>query len=68
MIAYVRDGDMIEVDIPNRTLRVDVGEEELDRRKQTTKLKETDVRAGILKLYANNSLSSDEGAAMQRWN
>ena len=33
-IAFVQDGDWIEIDIPNRTLTLEVSEEELERRKQ----------------------------------
>lgn len=32
-IAFVRDGDWIEIDIPNRSLTLEVGDEELERRK-----------------------------------
>ena len=34
-IALVQDGDMIEIDIPARVLRVDVSDAELERRKAT---------------------------------
>ncbi|MDD6023476.1 MAG: dihydroxy-acid dehydratase [Oscillospiraceae bacterium] len=33
-IAFVEDGDWIEIDIPNRTLTLEVGAEELERRKE----------------------------------
>ena len=33
-IAFVQDGDWIEIDIPNRSLTLEVSEEELERRKQ----------------------------------
>lgn len=33
-IAFVEDGDWIEIDIPNRTLTLEVGPEELERRKE----------------------------------
>lgn len=34
-IALIQDGDMIEIDIPARVLRVDVSDAELERRKAT---------------------------------
>lgn len=33
-IAFVRDGDIIEIDIPNRSLTLEVSEEELESRKE----------------------------------
>lgn len=33
-IAFVEDGDWIEIDIPNRSLTLEVGPEELERRKE----------------------------------
>ena len=34
-IAYVQDGDMISIDIPNYTITLEVSDEELEKRKQT---------------------------------
>lgn len=33
-IAFVEDGDVIEIDIPNRTLKIEVSEEEFARRRE----------------------------------
>ena len=49
-LAYVRDGDIIEIDIPNRRLDLKVDEAELEHRKQTTTIKQKELK-GVLKRY-----------------
>jgi dihydroxy-acid dehydratase len=51
-IAYVSDGDRIEIDIPNYSLTLMVDEAELEKRKQTVKIKTNDNLTGYLKKYA----------------
>lgn len=60
-IAFVRDGDVIEIDIHNRTLNIEVSEEEFERRKQgwTPLVKE---RKPALSKYAALVGSAAEGA------
>ena len=62
-IALIRDGDRICIDIENRILRVDVPEEELDRRKADWKPMRKPA-AGWLKLYRSNCTSAHRGATV----
>ena len=62
-IAFVQDGDEIEIDIENRTLTIDVSEEEFARRKEGwTPLKKP--RKPALAKYAYLVSSADTGAVI----
>ncbi len=61
LIAYVRDGDEIAIDIPNYSIKLNVTDEEIAKRKATTVLKKKDV-SGYLKRYAAQVSSADKGA------
>ncbi|MDU1890682.1 MAG: dihydroxy-acid dehydratase [Dysgonomonas sp.] len=69
-IGLVRDGDIIEIDIPNRTINVKLSEEELDNRRQEELAKGKDafkpnrdrVISKALKAYASMVSSADLGA------
>ncbi len=65
MLALVADGDIIEVDIKNREINVDIDEKELLSRRKNLKPFVPRINKGFMKLYAQNCLSADEGAAMQ---
>jgi dihydroxy-acid dehydratase len=67
VIALIEDGDTIEIDIPNRTLTVDLSDTELERRRANWQSPEPKTKKGFLALYANLCLPADEGAAMQEW-
>jgi dihydroxy-acid dehydratase len=70
-IALVRDGDMIEIDIPARSIRVLLSEEELDRRREeeaargnkafTPPVRVREVSKS-LQAYAKMVTSADKGA------
>jgi dihydroxy-acid dehydratase len=60
-IAVVRDGDIIEIDIPNRKLNVKLSDEEIAKRKAELKPYEPDVK-GYLKKYALHVGSAVNGA------
>ena len=60
-IAIVRDGDIIEIDIPNRTLNVKLSDEEIAARKAELKPYEPEV-TGYLKKYALHVGSAVNGA------
>ena len=62
LIALVEEGDTIEIDIPNKTLRLNVPQEELDRRKANFKAPERKKLTGYLKRYAALVSSADQGA------
>ncbi|MCQ2504374.1 MAG: dihydroxy-acid dehydratase [Saccharofermentans sp.] len=61
-IAYVKDGDIIAIDIPNYSISLKVSDEELEERKKNTKLLEKPELTGYLKRYAKMVSSADKGA------
>ena len=65
-IAYVQDGDMISIDIPNYTITLEVSDEELEKRKQTRPILKKDHLTGYLKRYAKLVSSADKGAIINR--
>jgi dihydroxy-acid dehydratase len=60
-LALVRDGDMIELDVPNRTLHVRVSEEEMSHRQAAWKPPQAKYSRGYGKLYVEHVLQADEG-------
>ena len=65
VIAYVKDGDIISIDIPNYSIKLNVSEEELEKRKAEMPLKKKQV-SGYLKRYAAQVSSADKGAIINR--
>lgn len=74
-IALVEEGDLIQIDIPNRTLAI-VGvqgqaktpgemEEILARRRAEWQPKEPKYKKGLLKLYSQHAVSPMKGAYME---
>ena len=62
LIAYVQDGDIISINIPEYKSELKVSDEESAKRKETTEIKvKTDV-TGYLKRYAKMVSSADKGA------
>ena len=61
-IAFVKDGDPIRVDIPNRTIDVDISDEELKRRRSEWTVPENPRLHGVLGKYAKLVHSASEGA------
>ena len=64
-IAYVQNGDIIAIDIPNYKIELKVSDEELAKRKATTLLKKKEV-SGYLKRYAAQVSSADKGAIINK--
>ncbi len=60
-IAYVKDGDIISIDIPAYSIEWHVSDEELARRRTEMPIKKPDVN-GYLKRYAAQVSSADKGA------
>lgn len=61
-IAYVKDGDIIAIDIPNHSITLKVSEEELAERRKTMPLKRKENITGYLRRYAAVVSSADKGA------
>ncbi|WP_088809599.1 MULTISPECIES: dihydroxy-acid dehydratase [Listeria] len=64
-IALVRDGDQIIIDLPNRTLNVDVSDAELEARKQELQPFKAKVKTGYLARYTALVTSAHTGGVMQ---
>jgi len=63
-IAYVKNGDIIEIDIPNRKLELKVSEEEMRRRKKEVKILKKDLK-GVLKKYSKLVKSANTGGILE---
>ncbi len=61
-IAYVKEGDLIAIDIPNHTITLKVSDEELARRKEEMPIMKKSGISGYLKRYADVVTSADRGA------
>jgi dihydroxy-acid dehydratase len=61
-IAIVEDGDAITIDIPNRSLRLHVSDDEIAGRRARWQRPESKVKKGYLALYARLAESADKGA------
>jgi len=65
-IAYVKDGDVISINIPEYKIELKVSNEELEKRKHEISIKKkTDIK-GYLKRYASMVSSADKGAIINR--
>jgi len=60
-LAFVRDGDLIELDVPARSLTLRVSDEELNRRRAGFKQREVDYPRGYGRLYARHVTQADKG-------
>ncbi|GAI03183.1 unnamed protein product, partial [marine sediment metagenome] len=64
-IAVVQDGDTITVDIPNRSLHLEVSDEEIKARLSRWQRPEPKFKKGYLALYARLAESADKGAIIR---
>lgn len=64
-IAFVEEGDIIKINIPENTLDLAVSEEEMARRKANWKPKEPKVTTGYLGRYAKMVTSGSKGAILK---
>jgi dihydroxy-acid dehydratase len=60
-IALVRDGDLIQIDIPKRRLDLLVSPEEMEKRRKTWSPPPLKVDRGYLKTFAERVSSADKG-------
>lgn len=65
-IGLLQPGDLIEIDIPNRTLQVHLSEEELAARRKEWKAPPPRFTKGYLAKYTRMATSADTGAIL-RW-
>ncbi len=60
-IAFVRTGDLVEIDVPSRRLDLLVPHEELESRRREWRSPEPRARRGYAWLYCSHALQADEG-------
>jgi len=65
-IAIVKDGDVIEIDIPGRKLNLKLDQREIDRRMKEWSPPPLKVKGGYLALYAKLVSSASKGAIIER--
>ncbi|HEC02713.1 MAG TPA: dihydroxy-acid dehydratase [Phycisphaerales bacterium] len=64
-IGLLKDGDIIEVDIPNNTLSVKLSDKELTERKKQWTAPKPRITEGYLAKYASMATSADTGAVLK---
>ncbi|MEG2512555.1 MAG: dihydroxy-acid dehydratase, partial [Acetivibrio sp.] len=63
-IAFVEEGDIISINIPENSLNVRITEEEMAKRKAKWKPREPKITTGYLARYANMVTSANRGAIL----
>ncbi|MBE6027598.1 MAG: dihydroxy-acid dehydratase [Clostridiales bacterium] len=64
-IGLVREGDLIAIDITNKTIELKVSDEELEKRRREWVCPEPKVKTGYLARYAKLVSSADKGAILE---
>ncbi len=64
-IAVIKDGDIVEIDIPSRTINVELTDEEIRSRLSSWRRPEPKVTKGYLALFAKYATSADKGAYLE---
>ncbi len=67
LIAYVKDGDIISINIPAYSIELKVSEEEVETRKKTMEIKQKTGIKGALARYAAQVSSADKGAVINKF-
>jgi dihydroxy-acid dehydratase len=65
-IAAIKDGDIIDIDIPNKKLDVRLSEDEIQKRLAALPEFEPKIKHGYLARYATMVSSADKGAVFPR--
>jgi dihydroxyacid dehydratase/phosphogluconate dehydratase len=61
-LALVRDGDVVELDVPGRRLHLDVPDEELARRQAAWQAPAPASESGYVRIYVDHVQQADRGA------
>jgi dihydroxy-acid dehydratase len=64
-IGLLKDGDIIEIDIPNNSISVKLSDDELAKRKKAWKPPKPKITEGYLAKYASMATSADTGAVLK---
>ena len=67
IIAYVKDGDIISINIPEYSIELKVSDEEIEQRKKTMEIKRKTDIGGALARYASQVSSADKGAVINKF-
>lgn len=67
IIAYVRDGDIISINIPEYSIELKVSDEEIKERKKTMEVRRKTDIGGALARYAEQVSSADKGAVINKF-
>jgi len=65
VIGLVQDGDAVTIDVDARTIRVDVPDAELARRREAFRPRKKEVRSSWLRRYAHLVTNAARGAVMR---
>jgi len=64
-IAFVQDGDMIDLDLINRTIELRISDEEMERRRSEWKGFEPKIKTGYLARYSKLVTSASTGGVLK---
>ena len=64
-IAFIEDGDLVHIDIPGKSLKVDLSGDEFAARKAVWQCPPPRVSGGYLSLYAKLASSAAKGAVLE---
>jgi len=64
-IAIIKDGDTINIDIPNRKIEVNLSSVEIEKRFKNWKLVDPKIKTGYLSRYSRMVTSADKGAVLK---
>ena len=65
LIGLVEPGDVISIDIPNRSVTLEVSDDVLAERRKTWKPREPKIKTGYLAKYASLATSADTGGVLR---
>ena len=63
-LAFVQNGDIIEIDIPNGRLDVEISPDEMERRKKSWMPPEPRIKRGFLTVYHHLALPVERGGGI----
>ncbi|MBW1892338.1 MAG: dihydroxy-acid dehydratase [Deltaproteobacteria bacterium] len=64
-IAVIQDGDLIEIDIPQKKIALKLDDDEIEKRMAKWKAPEIKITKGYMARYANMVSSADQGAILR---
>ena len=65
LIGLVKDGDMISIDIPGRSITLEVDDAEIAERRKNWKAPEPRYKSGYLARYSKLATSADTGGVLK---